>query len=108
MKMLFLHKLLLSEFLFAMVLLGQTAHATQSEESSAEMTITMPWVNINTADAPTLAIALDGVGESRAEDIVAYREQHGEFKSIEALAEVRGIGPATVERNRDRIRIAEE
>lgn len=101
-------KLFLSEFLFVILLLGQSLHAAQSDESSAEIAIPMPWVNINTADAPTLAIALDGVGESKAEDIVAYRELHGEFKSIEALAEVRGIGPATIERNRDRIRISEE
>jgi len=60
-------------------------------------------VNINTADAETLALALDGVGISRAQDIIAYREQHGEFTEVDQLIRVRGIGPATLERNRDRI-----
>jgi competence protein ComEA len=60
-------------------------------------------VNINTADAETLALALDGVGMSRAQDIIAYREQHGEFTEVDQLIRVRGIGPATLERNRDRI-----
>lgn len=60
-------------------------------------------VNINTADAATLAAALNGVGESRAEAIVRYREQHGEFIDIYELANVKGIGERTVERNADRI-----
>ncbi len=57
-------------------------------------------VNINTADAATLARQLDGVGASRAEEIIRYREAHGPFVAIEELAEVKGIGPATLERNR--------
>ncbi|MFV8817106.1 ComEA family DNA-binding protein [Haliea sp. E17] len=60
-------------------------------------------VNINVADAKALATALKGVGLSRAEDIVKYREEYGPFTTVEQLAEVRGIGLATVEKNRDRI-----
>mgnify|MGYP001822859095 CR=1 FL=1 len=60
-------------------------------------------VDINQADAATLAQALDGVGMVKAQEIVAYREQFGNFRSIDQLAEVSGIGPATIERNRDRI-----
>lgn len=62
-------------------------------------------VNINTADAPQLARGLRGVGSSKAEAIVRYREQFGPFESIDELAEVSGIGPATVARNRDLIRL---
>jgi competence protein ComEA len=62
-------------------------------------------VNINTATASELAAGLSGVGASRAEAIVRYREQFGPFESIEELAEVSGIGSATVERNRDRLRL---
>jgi competence protein ComEA len=62
-------------------------------------------VDINTADAATLALALDGVGMTKAQDIVAHREQFGAFSSIDDLEEVRGIGPATVARNRDKILI---
>ena len=60
-------------------------------------------IDINQADAATLAQVLDGVGVVKAQEIVAYREQFGNFRSIEQLAEVNGIGPATIERNRDRI-----
>jgi len=49
-------------------------------------------VNINTADKDTLMTVIKGVGEKRAEAIIAYREQNGPFKSIEELAEVRGVG----------------
>lgn len=60
-------------------------------------------VNINTADAETLALALDGVGMAKARDIIVYREQNGEFKTVDDLQKVRGIGKATMERNRNRI-----
>lgn len=60
-------------------------------------------VNINTADAATLAQHLNGVGLSRAEEIIRYREAHGPFASVEELSAVKGIGPATLERNRARI-----
>lgn len=58
-------------------------------------------VNINTADAATMAARLNGVGESKAEAIVAYREEHGAFKSVDQLAQVKGIGLKTVEKNRE-------
>lgn len=60
-------------------------------------------VNINTADAATLARALSGVGLKKAEAIVEYREANGRFDSPEALTEVKGIGTAIVERNADKI-----
>lgn len=60
-------------------------------------------VNINTADAATLAAGLTGVGMAKAEAIVAYRDQNGPFRSADQLVEVRGIGLATVEKNRDKI-----
>jgi len=60
-------------------------------------------VNINTADAATLADGLIGVGQSKAEAIVAYRKEHGAFKSPEQLAEVKGIGDKLMQKNHDRI-----
>lgn len=45
--------------------------------------------------------ALPGVGPKTAQQIIAYREQHGPFRSVEELEDVPGIGPATVERLRD-------
>ncbi len=57
-------------------------------------------VDINTADAETLATAIDGVGIKKASAIVYYRSQHGPFKSIDELTLVEGIGPGIVEKNR--------
>ena len=62
-------------------------------------------VNITTADAETLARVLNNVGPSKAEDIVAHRAANGPFKSADELAMVKGIGLATIERNRDRIEV---
>lgn len=61
-------------------------------------------VNINTASAEELT-ALENVGEARAQAIVEYRDQQGAFPSIASLANVSGIGPATLERNRDRLTV---
>ena len=57
-------------------------------------------VNVNKADAATIASSLDGIGQSRAQAIVAWRDAHGPFKSADDLAQVKGIGQATLERNR--------
>lgn len=63
-------------------------------------------VNINTADAATLADGLNGVGPAKAAAIVEYRKANGPFKSADQLASVKGIGLTTVEKNRDAIEIA--
>lgn len=61
-------------------------------------------VNINQADAETIAEMLDGIGMVRARAIVEYREQYGEFTSLEEITQVSGIGEATVSRNEGKIR----
>lgn len=62
-------------------------------------------VNINTADADTLARELTGVGKARAEAIVAYRTKHGPFKSADDLVLVKGIGQKVIDENRANIRV---
>lgn len=64
-------------------------------------------VNINTASAEMLAEQLDGVGSAKAAAIVEYREQNGNFPSVAALANVTGIGEATLENNRDRLTVSD-
>lgn len=56
-------------------------------------------VNINTADADTLARHLHGIGAAKAKAIVEYREKHGPFTSAEDLTNVKGIGQAILEKN---------
>lgn len=53
-------------------------------------------INVNTAPAAELA-CLPGIGEKRAQAILAYREQNGPFSTAEELAEVEGISPRMVE-----------
>ena len=64
-----------------------------------------PSVNINSASAEELAEALHGVGLKKAEEIVAWRKQHGPFKSADELTRIKGIGQATVDRNRANINL---
>ena len=59
-----------------------------------------PAFDIDTADAVTLAAVLPGVGPVKAKSIVAYREAHGPFGSIDRLIDVPGIGPVTLEKIR--------
>lgn len=65
-------------------------------------------VNVNTADAETISEALQGVGLSKAQAIVEYRQKHGPFKSPEDLSLVKGIGERTVDLNRDDILVGSE
>jgi competence protein ComEA len=62
-------------------------------------------VNINTADAKTLAKELDGIGPAKAQAIVDYRQKNGAFKSAEDLLKVEGIGAKVLEQNRENIRV---
>jgi len=64
-------------------------------------------VNVNRADAATIAKSLDGIGAARAEAIVAWREAHGPFKKADDLGHVKGVGKATIERNRSAILLAD-
>ena len=59
-------------------------------------------VNINTADEAQL-MTLPGIGERRAQEIVAYRKLHGSFASIEDICNVSGIKDSVFEKIRDRI-----
>jgi competence protein ComEA len=60
-------------------------------------------VDVNTADAATLSAELQGIGLSKAEAIVEYREANGPFKSADDLILVKGIGERTIEINRKNI-----
>jgi competence protein ComEA len=62
-------------------------------------------VDINKADAATIAKELNGIGLSKAQAIVTFREKNGAFKSADDLRKVKGIGAKTLERNRANIRL---
>jgi competence protein ComEA len=56
-------------------------------------------ININTATAEQLSAALNGIGPAKAQAIIDYRTRFGPFKAIEELAEIKGIGKATLDKN---------
>ena len=61
-------------------------------------------VNINRASEGEL-VSLDGIGSSKAQAIILYREMFGGFKSVDELTKVKGIGAKTVEKNRRRLSV---
>jgi competence protein ComEA len=63
-------------------------------------------VNVNTADASTLAQELDGIGPAKAQAIVEYRQKNGAFRAPEDLLKVQGIGERVLEQNRANLRFS--
>ncbi|MCG3878078.1 helix-hairpin-helix domain-containing protein [Psychrobacter sp. Ps6] len=61
-------------------------------------------VNINRASEGEL-VSLNGIGSSKAQAIILYREMFGEFKTVDELAKVKGIGAKTLEKNRRRLSV---
>lgn len=62
-------------------------------------------VDLNAADASTLARELDGVGLARAQAIVEYRERNGKFRSVDEMLNVKGIGPQVLEKNKGNLQV---
>lgn len=64
-------------------------------------------VNINTADAAAIAEGLNGVGIKKAQAIVEYRQKHGAFKSVNDLANVKGISEKLIAKNKDKMTLGQ-
>ena len=71
---------------------------------SNETLASMQQININEADANTLA-TLKGIGKDRALKIIEYREKIGSFQKPEDIMKVKGIGQKIFEQNKDFITI---
>ena len=65
-------------------------------------------VDLNSADAETIARELNGVGTARAQAIVDYRDEYGAFESAEDLLNVTGIGRHILDVNRANIRLEKQ
>ena len=92
------------------LLAGTTSVAALAVEASAQPQATQSAqvatkVNLNTADADTLARELVGIGASKAEAIIAHRQAHGPFATVDELLEVKGIGTAILEKNLNRLSV---
>ncbi|MBF0657461.1 ComEA family DNA-binding protein [Psychrobacter sp. NG25] len=77
-------------------LLSQENAKTQAREQYT--------MNINRASEGEL-VSLNGIGSSKAQAIILYREMFGNFKTVDELAKVKGIGAKTVEKNRGRLSV---
>ena len=106
-------KLRISSLLFAL-LTGFSVMASAAEVPApaavqpvvqAQAEAPLARVDLNSADAETLARELNGIGEAKARAIVEYREAQGPFTSVDELLEVKGIGAAALEKNRERLSV---
>ncbi|MDG4812232.1 helix-hairpin-helix domain-containing protein [Hydrogenovibrio sp. 3SP14C1] len=64
-------------------------------------------VNVNNASAEEMAASLSGVGQVKAEAIVTYRKAHVDFKTVESLGQVKGIGAKTIAKNKKDILLSD-
>ena len=76
-----------------------------AKANAAKPVVAAAAIDLNSADASTLAREMRGIGESKARAIVEYRRVHGPFRSIDDLALVKGIGARTIELNRAKLRV---
>ncbi len=90
-SIMFFRKFSILLFLLSMMILPIT-HAADLQK-----------VDINTANAQTLARVLKGIGPKKAAAIVVFRKKNGPFKAISDLDKVRGIGKKIIEKNKGKI-----
>lgn len=74
------------------------------QEKLTHQANTQMGININRATESEL-VSLHGIGSSKAQAIILYREMFGDFKSVDELQKVKGIGAKTIEKNRARLQI---
>lgn len=90
--------------------LSLTTHAAPAPKAETSATTAIQETNpqavkvdLNKADAATLQRDLVGIGEAKAQEIVAYRDMNGPFAAVDELLEVKGIGKAILDKNRERL-----
>ena len=75
-----------------------------AQETTQTQLRTQSIININRATEGELTL-LHGIGSSKAQAIILYREMFGSFKSVDELTKVKGIGAKTIEKNRGRLTV---
>jgi len=77
-----------------------------AKEQSAIQAREQKVININRASEGEL-VSLDGIGSSKAQAIILYREMFGGFRTVDELEKVKGIGAKTVEKNQKRLSVVD-
>jgi len=92
-------------FIIATLLVSFQHHGLQAAQKKLASNTTIPIlkVNINKASAQEIADVLVGVGLNKAKTIIEYRSKNGSFKQPDDLLKIKGIGPATLKKNRDKL-----
>jgi len=80
-----------------LVFIWPLTHVSANTDAAANLVVP---ININAAAPSTLAHGLKGIGPSKADAIVRYRETHGAFASVDDLVKVKGIGEKTLQKIR--------
>ena len=83
---------------------SQTESGTQEAETASETSQEDGRININTAGVEELT-TLKGVGESRANAIIAFREEHGSFENPEDIMQIAGIKEGIYAKIKDQIKV---
>ncbi len=89
------------------IIMVHSADSVRSETSDEDETVPSGLININTATSEQLQ-ELPGIGEATAEEIIAYREEHGPFKTKRELLKVKGIGEKTYDELKNMITVKED
>jgi len=92
---------------FALTVLSALAAAAPLASAAPNADERPAVVNLNTATAGELE-ALPGIGAKKAEAILEARKARGGFKSVDELVDVRGIGPAQLEKLRPHLRVSSD
>ncbi|GIU10535.1 MULTISPECIES: ComEA family DNA-binding protein [unclassified Shewanella] len=103
-----MYKVFLSVLCAFSLLMFPAAESKAAEKSPSQQLANQPQskqselIKINSATAEELSM-LNGIGEAKATAIVEYRQTHGNFSSVEQLADVKGIGEKLIEKNRSQL-----
>ena len=81
-----------------------TASEAETMQTMTEYVASDGLVNINTASMQEL-MTLPGIGEAKAADIIQYREEYGEFQTINDIMKISGIKDALFQKIKDRITV---
>lgn len=100
-----MNKFTLIRSVFAAMLIVLAPFSSLSAQELSTSAPEVVKIDINSADAQTIAKNLVGVGMVRAKEIVAYRDMFGRFQTVDELTAVTGVGAATVDKNRHLILI---
>ena len=84
--------------------LGKTVSGSETVSYTVSGQSADSRIDINTADRDTL-MTLKGIGEKKALAVIAYRDEHGGFKSTEELMKVKGIGEKTFAGLKDKVTV---